>query len=128
METVLAEAVGLCAGAINVASTWPQLWQLTQRSRAARSWPPWVNAALSFLVSWLRTDRFCAEVRGRLIQLAANLLWLAYAFWHRLTAMQLTAGVMVFCVALLAWQLHRHDKKARDRASTDEALTARQQP
>lgn len=113
VDTMMADLVGLCAGAINIASTGPQLWQLIKMNRPVGA-PPylrWTVGTRARPWRWWGASKLCAEVRGRLIQLLANLLWLAYATWYGLASLQWTATVMSACVALLAWRLHVNDKK-----------------
>ncbi len=79
--TISMELVGLAAGALNIVSTFPILFQSWKHARKA--------------------PRDLAHIRSRLIQLSANLTWCFYAVQLDLPSIYITAGFMSACLFLV---------------------------
>lgn len=104
------EFMGVLAGAINIASTWPQLASAFGSAQPSKSIIRRGLCAAGRLferaVQFVPPGHASPEFRGRIIQLVANLLWFTYAWVHNLPVMQYTTGVMCACLVALAWRLY----------------------
>lgn len=87
MTDMDAELIGLIAGFLNVVSVWPNLYEAWKHAR--------------------RRPRDLAQIRGRGIQLAANLIWFGYAIHKDLWSVYLMTGLMSISLIVLLIQLCR---------------------